>query len=379
MRDVQASDIFCERLSEDNLVGQTHGSRIKIVDLVKTFDEVVAVDKVSMNIDPGTFLTILGPSGSGKTTILKIIAGFEKPTSGEVFIDDHAMVNRPSYKRNIGMVFQNYALFPHKTVYENIAFPLRMRKMKVSEIREKVKYVTELVELSGYETRYPGQLSGGQQQRVALARCLVYSPSVLLMDEPLGALDKKLREHMQLELKKIHNKLKTTIIYVTHDQSEGLNMSDLILVLDKGKIMQLGKPSEVYENPANYFVADFMGESNFIDGSVIRSEDSLVVIDADLGVQLKGRSEIQHVEAGQSVRMVIRPEKIILEAGQCENRLQGVIREVVYLGDIVKYYVNVQDMKDLYVKVHSHYGVKVFQPGEIVTLGWSAKDCKLIG
>ncbi len=225
------------------------GTNICLNDLVKRFGDVVAVNNVALSIDPGEFVTFLGPSGSGKTTTLMMIAGFEIPDNGEIMIDKEPIMFSPAYKRDIGMVFQNYSLFPHMTVRRNITFPLRMRNVPKEERAEKIRWALELVKLPGYEDRYPKQLSGGQQQRVALARALVYRPRLLLMDEPLGALDKKLREHMQYEIKRITSRLNITTIYVTHDQSEAMTMSDRIAVMNEGKIVQVGTPAQVYDTP----------------------------------------------------------------------------------------------------------------------------------
>ena len=224
---------------------------------------------VSVTIAPGSFFTLLGPSGSGKTTTLMMVAGFAYPTRGEVFVDGKPMAGLPPQKRDLGMVFQSYAVFPHLTVFDNIAFPLQIRRARRAEIRQRVGEALELVRLTGYEQRLPRQLSGGEQQRVALARALVFRPRVLLMDEPLGALDKKLRAHMQLELKHIQRHLHVTVIYVTHDQEEALTMSDRVAVMQRGRIEQVGTPAELYEAPASRFVADFLGESNFLDGVVV--------------------------------------------------------------------------------------------------------------
>jgi ABC-type Fe3+/spermidine/putrescine transport system ATPase subunit len=246
--------------NKDKLLRYNSTQYIVILEnLTKIFGNVVAVEEIFLEVKRGEFITLLGPSGSGKTTILMMIAGFQIPTSGKIFIEEEMVIYQPPYKRNIGMVFQSYALFPHMTVFDNIAFPLRMRKVKEKEISKSVMRVLDLVELSEYGTRYPKQLSGGQQQRVALARAYVYNPPVLLMDEPLGALDKKLREQMQLEIKHFHESLGVTVIYVTHDQGEALTMSDRVAVMNKGRIEQVGSPTDLYERPSNKFVADFVG------------------------------------------------------------------------------------------------------------------------
>jgi len=355
------------------------GSKIQIVDLVKQFGDVTAVNHVSLEIDLGKFVTLLGPSGSGKTTILKIVAGFEKPTEGEVFINDEPMTNKPPYKRNVGMVFQNYALFPHMTVAENIAFPLRMRKIPKPVIDREIDRVLQMVRLSEYRSRYPRQLSGGQQQRIALVRGLVFNPSVLLMDEPLGALDKKLREHMQVELKKIQKELNITVIYVTHDQSEALNMSDTIAVLNEGRLQQLGSPRDLYESPANLFVADFIGESNFIQGKVESVQSEFSVVKTRFGSEIRVPSDRKFPE-GSDVVVTIHPEKIhLLSPGdQTLNSIKGEVTDIIYLGEITKYYVMIEGGQTVFAKHHNRSDIKAREVGERLSIGWALKDCRLI-
>jgi len=308
------------------MVKVKRGATVGIYNLVKRFGEVVAVDNISLEVKPGEFVTLLGPSGSGKTTTLMMIAGFEIPDSGEISIDGEPIMFKPAYKRGIGMVFQNYSLFPHMTVERNIGFPLRMRKVGKEEMSEKIREALKLVRLSGYEKRFPRQLSGGQQQRIALARALVFNPYVLLMDEPLGALDKKLREHMQLEIKQITQALSITVIYVTHDQSEAMTMSDRIAVMNEGKIEQIGSPTEIYDNPVNYFVADFIGESNFIKGRIEQQRDQTCLFVSDGGmrfVALSGKDK----PPGKEAHLVVRPEKIsfAVEGHSFPNLVEVVI------------------------------------------------------
>ena len=254
------------------------GARIVLNDVTKYYGDVGAVLGVTLDVAPGEILTLLGSSGSGKTTTLLIVAGFHAPSSGDVWVDERDVTNLPPERRNVGIVFQHYALFPHMSVAENIAFPLRMRGLRSSDICSKVTAALELVRMSGFDTRYPSQLSGGQQQRVALARATVFQPPVLLLDEPLGALDKKLRDKMQLELKELQSKTGITMIYVTHDQTEALSLSDRIAVMHDGRIEQIGTPSDLYERPATRFVADFVGDSNFLSGIVTsrRSDKCLI-------------------------------------------------------------------------------------------------------
>ena len=292
------------------------GNHLVLQDLVKSYDgRVNAVDGIAVDIERGEFLTFLGPSGSGKTTTLMMIAGFEVPTAGEILLDGRALSNIPPYRRNIGMVFQNYALFPHMTVAKNVGFPLKMRKMARGEADEKVKRALSLVALDEHAGKYPREMSGGQQQRVALARALVFEPDVLLLDEPLGALDKNLREYMQVEIKRIHDEIGVTTIYVTHDQTEAMTMSDRIAVFNEGKIEQLAPPLDTYHRPATHFVGNFVGDSNFFDG---------VVVDVGTGrVEVSGLGQVFAPPdtarvAGKSVHAMVRPENIRLAAASEE-------------------------------------------------------------
>lgn len=307
-------------------------SNIHIEDLTKQFGSVTAVNNISLDIRKGEFITLLGPSGSGKTTTLMMIAGFVFPSSGDIRMGDESIISTPAHKRNIGIVFQNYSLFPHMTAYENIAFPLKMRKLDSRIVREKVMSILDLVELSELENRYPKQLSGGQQQRVALARALVFSPPILLMDEPLGALDKKLREGMQLEIKRIQEKFQITTVYVTHDQSEALTMSDRIAVMNNGRIEQIGTPEELYENPKSRFVAGFIGKSNFLVGRISGEDEQSFHLTSEDGVSFN-ISKKKNIKVGDSITAAIRPEKLIFIEGEEElkgwNVIHGVVEEFI--------------------------------------------------
>jgi spermidine/putrescine ABC transporter ATP-binding subunit len=349
---------------------------LEIRDVTKRFDDVIAMENVDLQITTGEFITLLGPSGSGKTTTLNIVAGFDTPTSGTVFLSGRDITYLPPYKRDIGMVFQNYALFPHMTVFDNIGFPLKMRRMKLDEIRKKVKWALELVQLPGFESRYINQMSGGQQQRIALARALVFEPSLLLMDEPLGALDKKLREHMQLEIKHMQKKLGITVIYVTHDQEEALVMSDLIAIMNFGQIQQIGSPSEIYSYPANEFVADFIGETNLVRGNVNRIKEDHCVIQTEDGINLKARSK-EGIVVGAASCASIRPEKIALNPNPTNSKdeIEGVIEEVIYIGEITKYIVRVSDTVSFMVKMLNVEEDQNFKLGSKVYVEWSCDDC----
>lgn len=312
--------------------------------MTKEFGQLRAVDQLSLSIEAGSFFTLLGPSGSGKTTTLNLIAGFETPTSGEVFIDGKPITAKPPHKRNIGIVFQNYALFPHMTVADNIAFPLQMRRFRREKIREEIKGALQMVQLQGYEDRYPKQLSGGQQQRIALARALVFRPPLLIMDEPLGALDKKLREQMQIEIKHMQKRLGITVIYVTHDQEEALIMSDRIAILNHGRLEQEGFPLEIYERPRNRFVADFIGETNLLDGEIRQVENGFLV--ELLGVEVRFPTSPGMGGVGEKVSVSIRPEKLWI--GTSEEDLpffQGEVEELIYVGESTKYIVKTSGVR----------------------------------
>jgi spermidine/putrescine ABC transporter ATP-binding subunit len=354
---------------------QIVGATIQFDSLTKLFGDVTAVDNVSLQIDRGEFLTLLGPSGSGKTTILNMVAGFEKPTQGDILINGSAVGGIPPFKRNIGMVFQNYALFPHMTVFENIAFPLTMRKISQSEIKKSVEEVLALVELQGYGTRYPKQLSGGQQQRVALARSIIFRPPLLLMDEPLGALDKKLREHMQLEIKHLHEELRVTVIYVTHDQSEALTMSDRVVLLNFGKIEQLGKPDELYDQPQNKFVADFIGETNLLEGKIIMREGNIIGVQTLGGVQL--RAVFDGNLSKETVSISLRPEKVVLlfNDRQMQNVCSGTLEDVIYVGEITKFKIVLEGKgEEIFVKLQNRKGIPRLSKGDTVRVGWEIDD-----
>jgi putative spermidine/putrescine transport system ATP-binding protein len=361
------------------------GAEVRLHELTKTFGPVVAVEDVSVTIAPGSFFTLLGPSGSGKTTTLMMVAGFAHPTRGEVFVDGAPVARLPPQKRDLGMVFQSYAVFPHLTVFDNIAFPLQIRRLPAAEIRQRVGQALELVQLRGYDRRWPRQLSGGEQQRVALARALVFRPRVLLMDEPLGALDKKLRAHMQLELKHIQRHLHVTVIYVTHDQEEALTMSDRVAVMQRGRIEQVGTPAELYEAPVSRFVADFLGDSNFIDGVVAGPPvEGRWLVRAAGGLEFRGLGTVP-LQAGQPVTAAVRPEKLVpLEGGAARaaptetvNVCAGTIEEAIYVGDATRYRVTLCADSTLTVKVPNRVALRQHAEGEAVVLTWSPDETRL--
>jgi putative spermidine/putrescine transport system ATP-binding protein len=353
---------------------------VRFVDVQKSFDgRTLVVKNLNLDVAKGEFLTLLGPSGSGKTTTLLMLAGFEAATHGEIFLSGQPINRVPPHKRGIGMVFQNYALFPHMTVNENLAFPLQVRKLGRAEIEARVTKVLDMVELPQMGNRRPSQLSGGQQQRVAVARALVFNPEIVLMDEPLGALDKQLREQMQYEIKRIHNSVGVTFVYVTHDQGEALTMSDRIAVFRDGVIEQLSSPADLYERPQTAFVARFIGENNRIPG-MVRSLNG-----STCGVEIAGGNIVEAIKVnvgqlGMPTTLSVRPERVELEpsAPDVANRLQGQVAETIYLGDHVRVRVKVPGSNDFVVKAPNKDGVVQLQAGQNVTVGWRTKDCRAL-
>jgi mannopine transport system ATP-binding protein len=342
--------------------------------ITKRYGATLAVDNVSIDVRAGEFVSLLGPSGSGKTSLLMMLAGFEQPTQGQILVNGVDITTLPPNRRNIGMVFQSYALFPHMTVGQNIAYPLRMRGMKRPDIQRRVAETLELVQLSGYGSRMPRQLSGGQQQRVALARAIVFSPEVILMDEPLGALDKKLREHLQFEIKQLQLRLGATVIYVTHDQGEALTMSDRIAVLDQGRLLQVGPPREVYQSPETPFVANFLGVMNFIIGMVVGIEGNACVIGycgARVLAQRNGRH--RRPSEGEFVKVGIRPEKVrvVKAPSGRSNALSGKVREVVFTGANVIVLVQIKCGDIIRADIMENFDAA---PGDAVDVFWADND-----
>jgi len=315
----------------------------------KAYGSLKVVDDLSLDIAQGEFISLLGPSGSGKTTLLMVLAGFETLTEGEVWLNDKPIAGVPPYRRDMGVVFQNYALFPHMTVAQNIAFPLLMRKVPKAEIAERVKKALDMVQLPALKDRKTAQMSGGQQQRIALARALVFEPTVVLMDEPLGALDKQLREQMQLDIRELHRRLGLTIVFVTHDQSEALTMSDRIAVFNRGKIEQVGTPRDIYDRPASRFVAQFIGETNTFEGTVDQIDGGHARIRLNGGGGFTVSASSQTVP-GRPVTLSVRPERIVLErTATGPNSIPAVTRDSVYQGDHLRVMVD-SDIAQLIVR-----------------------------
>lgn len=391
---------------------------VELRDVTKKFGDFVAVDQVNIKINEGEFFSLLGPSGCGKTTSLRMIAGFEQPTSGQIYLHGQGVAGIPAYKRPVNTVFQNYALFPHMTVAQNVAFGLEMKKVEKNEIKRRVGEALDLVQLGSMENRKPKQLSGGQQQRVALARALVNRPRVLLLDEPLGALDLKLRKAMQFELKQIQSEVGITFIYVTHDQEEALTMSDRIAVMNEGEVQQIGAPRDIYEHPNNRFVADFIGETNFLPALVSGMSDFTTVEVA--GTPVLATADGRQLSVGQKVTLAIRPEKVnlypvgevdILKSGldpeetaqffgaQTTDRkvdmreyltleknnvvVNGRIHEAIYIGTDTRYRVAIGSVdleEELVVRVQnfgSRYDT-TFQTGDSVYVHWAAENAQIL-
>jgi spermidine/putrescine transport system ATP-binding protein len=350
---------------------------VKLVDVVKTFGDMVAVDHIDLEVVDGEFFSLLGPSGCGKTTTLRMIGGFEAPTSGLIELQGQDVTWLPPYRRNVNTVFQNYALFPHLTIYENVAFGLRRKGVKDSEVRSRVTDMLRLVELPGYEARRPTQISGGQAQRVALARALINKPAVLLLDEPLGALDLKLRKQMQVELKRIQQEVGITFIYVTHDQEEAMTMSDRIAVMNRGRYEQLGEPEVLYERPTTRFVAGFLGVSNLLPGTVEGEADGYAAV--RLADDTRVRAPRAMVGQRSTVSVGVRPEKIRLHPTDVEppsghNLLTGVVRDASYLGVSTQYQVEARGGATITVyeqNVERATKAELWAPGEDVRLAWS--------
>ncbi len=353
---------------------------VRFIEVQKSYDgETLVVKNLDLDVARGEFLTLLGPSGSGKTTCLLMLAGFEPATHGEIILDGRAINKVPPHKREIGMVFQNYALFPHMTVAENLAFPLQVRRLSKAEIEQRVTGALDMVRLGGFEHRRPGQLSGGQQQRVAVARALVFDPKLVLMDEPLGALDKQLREQMQYEIKHIHENLGVTVIYVTHDQSEAMTMSDRIAVFDDGIVQQLARPDVLYEEPENAFVAQFIGENNRFLGKVVEINGERCRVEIDAGDLIEALA-INVDGVGCRTVLSLRPESVMIEPppGSCPSRFEARVEELIYLGDHTRVRVDVCGNDDFVIKVQRRQGTPRLEVGQTLNIGWNSDDCRAL-
>lgn len=340
---------------------------VTLIDVKKSFGKNKVVKKMNIEIEKGEFLTLLGPSGCGKTTTLRMIAGFEEATSGVIMVQGESVENKEPYERDVNTVFQNYALFPHMNVFDNIAYSLKIKKKSKDEITSRVNEMLDLVQLKGYEKRKPEALSGGQKQRVAIARALINNPKVLLLDEPLGALDLKLRKQMQIELKRLQKMLGITFVYVTHDQEEALTMSDRIAIMNEGIIEQLGTPREIFERPLTRFVADFIGESNIFDGKVINLNDGIIDVETTAGtIRAKGNG----FELGENIHVSIRPEYIDVCTTSVEGfNLKGNVKDFIYMGTVVKVAVKLKD--DMEIKYSRFEREDKVSEGDSVNIYWN--------
>jgi spermidine/putrescine transport system ATP-binding protein len=349
---------------------------VELSAVTKRFGEFVAVDDLSLDIYEGEFFSLLGPSGCGKTTTLRMIAGFEEPTEGGISVGGDPMHRVPPYRRPVNTVFQSYAIFPHLNVFDNVAFGLRRSGVKGEELHKRVTEACEMVQLSGFERRKPNMLSGGQQQRVALARALVNHPKVLLLDEPLGALDLKLRKEMQLYLKNLQHEVGITFIYVTHDQEEALTMSDRIAVMNEGRVQQVADPPTLYEHPKNRFVADFIGQTNVFSGKVESVSDGRVTLRTASGEKVEATAG--DVEVGEEAHATVRPEKIRFD-GEGDNVSTARIRQIVYLGVSTQYIAELPDGQELVLYQQNFREEDHPEVGEEVSLAWDARNCLILG
>ncbi len=378
-------------------VPAAHGSgAIELRQITKRYGKETVVDAVSTAIAPGEFFSLLGPSGSGKTTTLMMIAGFADVDGGQILVDGTDIADVPPQRRGFGMVFQNYAIFPHLNVFDNVAFPLRARKLPDAQIRERVRQALELVRLERYADRFSRQLSGGQQQRVAIARAIVFHPSVVLMDEPLGALDKNLRYQMQVEIKEIQQRLGMTVVYVTHDQEEAMNMSDRIAIMNNGRIEQVGRPVEIYENPASIFIARFLGEANLVEGTIEAMLAGVATLRTAGGLRLRARID-SDVPAGTRVNLFVRPERVTLaslppagvpaaradETGvnklsAAPNRATGRLVQTSFLGNILRHVVEIDPGVHMTVDLQNASAGLLRAAGATVELSWRVADSLIL-
>ena len=340
----------------------------------------LVVRDLNLDIHPGEFLSLLGPSGSGKTTCLMMLAGFESPTRGDIFLEGRRLNDVPPHHRNLGMVFQNYALFPHMSVGENLAFPLEVRGMGKAEREGRVTRALDMVQMGKFRNRRPAQLSGGQQQRIALARALVFDPQLVLMDEPLGALDKQLREHMQYEIKSLHDSLGITVVYVTHDQGEALTMSDRIAVFNDGRIQQLAAPSVLYEQPENSFVAGFIGENNKLPGTIEKLDGTRALVRLTTG-ELIDATAVKVSGIGHQTLVSIRPERVEFKPELMPSdahTIDAQVRDVIYMGDILRARMTVAGSEDFVMKFRNTLGQTRLEPGQRIRIGWHPQDARAL-
>jgi putative spermidine/putrescine transport system ATP-binding protein len=352
---------------------------VELTGVSKRYHHVIALHPVDLTIHKGEFVVLLGPSGSGKSTLLNLIAGMTPPSSGRIVIAGRDATTMPTNQRGIGMVFQHYALMPHMTVFENIAFPLQVRRVAKDEIRRRVHEVLELIQLRHVEARRPRELSGGQQQRISLARCLVYNPGLILMDEPLGALDKKLREQMQLEIKRLHAELDITMLYVTHDQDEALTMSDRIVLMNAGRIEQVGPPEELYFRPSSVFAADFIGNSNLIAGTLSARGGAMVLATALGELPVASAAGTTDIVDGAGATLLVRPENMTLSPGPAETaRIDGRLEDTIVIGGVIRHFIACADRSTVIVQELNRPGLARPERGQPVVAGWDPGHARLL-
>ncbi|RWK32871.1 MAG: ABC transporter ATP-binding protein [Mesorhizobium sp.] len=349
------------------------GSGLAIREVVKSYGAFRAADQISLDIEPGEFITLLGPSGSGKTTLLNLIAGFQRLDEGEIAVDDQAVHDVPTHKRGFGMVFQSYALFPNMTVTQNVAFPLRMAGIDRATAERRVAETLEIMRLSDHAGKMPSQMSGGQQQRVAIARAIVLRPKVVLMDEPLSALDRRLRESIQIEIRQLHQALGSTILFVTHDQGEALTMSDRIAVMDAGRIIQVGTPTEIYRRPKDRFVASFVGESNLIEAEVVQKRGSTMTLKNRAGYLFSAESR-DAIDVGR-VTVLVRPERIAISDTPAASSIPAVVTSALFLGEILRVEARMEGGETLLIRCTDRVGRPLPSVGDPLHLSWGAEDC----
>ena len=364
------------------MLDNTRGEAFVVFDHVqKSYDgQTLVVKDLNLSIGKGEFLTMLGPSGSGKTTCLMMLAGFETATHGEILLDGRPINQVPPHKRGIGMVFQNYALFPHMTVGENLSFPLEVRGLGKTERESRVKSALDMVQMGSFISRRPAQLSGGQQQRIALARALVFDPKLVLMDEPLGALDKQLREHMQFEIKALHERLGITVVYVTHDQGEALTMSDRVAVFNDGRIQQLAPPADLYERPENSFVAQFIGENNKLPGTVEELSGDKALVRLGNG-ELIDATPVNVTQKGQQTLVSVRPERVEFKPEMMPpgaHMIEATVIDTIYMGDILRARLSVAGNDDFVMKMRNTLGQTRLEPGQKISVGWHPADARAL-
>ena len=357
------------RLNGDGIIG----SSIAVRDAVKSYGSFLAADRINIDIEPGEFITLLGPSGSGKTTLLNLLAGFQALDGGEILVDGRPVHNIPTHKRGFGMVFQSYALFPNMTVTQNVAFPLRMAGLDRATTEQRVAETLDIMRLSEHAKKLPSQMSGGQQQRVAIARAIVRRPKVVLMDEPFSALDRRLRESVQIEIRDLHRRIGSTILFVTHDQGEALTMSDRIAVLDAGKIIQIGSPLDIYRRPGNRFVASFIGESNLIEADILQKRGSTMTLKNRAGYVFNAESR-NAIDVGR-VTVLVRPERIAVATEPSANAAPVTVMSAIFLGEILRIEARMEGGESLLIRCTDTANRPLSSPGDRLHVSWGADDC----